>query len=252
MRVLCKVSKLRLAMEAMRTFLPVIAATCCILFAKIDSASADLIVLVGDTANSTSGLGDFEAKLEYSFSSSTEGSLMVEIKNTASDGFLTAFAFNNPGGISSVVLGMAPVTFQLLGGPTFNNSIIAAPFGLFDIGASTGINWEGGGPPSNGLGAGATGIFRFDFTGSGLDGLATSDFISAFAIPGEGQVATHFFVARFRGFSPSGSDKVPAALSAVPEPPTWLIFALCAGLVLGGYSLHRWRCRIGPYPCHYG
>lgn len=229
----------------MRRFTMILAACCCVLFATGRPASAG-IILVGDTAQSTSNLGDFWADLTYSFSSANAAQLVVKIKNTGPAGFLTGFVFNNPDNlITSVSMSATTANFNLLGGPNFNNNaVIAAPFGFYDIGASTGANWEGGGPPSNGLAAGVMETFTFSFIGNGLDGLTTVDFINELALPPEGHGAT-FFVARFRGFEPSGSDKVPAAILEAPEPAAWLVYSLMA-ITVGGAWWWKRRSRNGP------
>jgi len=68
--------------------------------------------------------------------------LTVSLTNTspAGTGFLTAFVFNNPSDlITNVAFTDDAVftAFDLIGGPSFQNSIDAQPFGNFDIGASS-------------------------------------------------------------------------------------------------------------------
>lgn len=201
------------------TFITVLSA-----FAFVEHAKA--VAITGDTAASTSGLGNFSGSLTYSFTDATTAQLIIELTNTSpidNGGFLTAFVFNNPGDlIESVGFSSTDLDFQLLGGPGFDDGVNGAPFGQFDVGSSTG-DFEGGGAPSAGLGVGQSATFTFLFTGTLLDTLSDLSFLSAFSEgtgAGEGYQA---FVARFRGFNDDGSDKVPAIPTPgteVPEPAT--------------------------------
>jgi hypothetical protein len=152
-------------------------------------------------------------------------------------GYLTAFLFNIPTE-ADVTSASLTVTgnpnggnFSLLGpSNTLENG---APFGLFDIGASTFKSFEGGGTPSDGMsntGLTKTATFSFTLNGSGLGALTATDFLSTLSDDtthgGEG---AQDFVARFRGFEvpegQEGSDKVPneGGGSPVPEPGTLML-----------------------------
>ncbi len=188
--------------------------------------------------------GDFTGSLSYSYANATNATLVVTLTNTspvANGGYLTAFALNNPGNlITGITLSASDIDFSLLGGPSFNNSISTAPYGSFDVGASTGGGLLGGGDPSIGLGVGATGTFTFSLTGSGLNTLSEASFVSSLSSsPGGG--GAQFFVARYRGFADGESDKTPgvpgSSLSGVPEPSTLLL----VGSGLAGYWLYRRR-----------
>jgi hypothetical protein len=185
-------------------------------------------------------LGHFEANVTYSAANSTSATLTVELFNTspaANGGYLTAFIFNNPGNfISDVSLSTTDSDFSLLGGPSFDNSIGGSPFGLFDIGVSTGGGFEGGGPPSNGIGVGNSATFTFSLTGANLDTLTVASFLNELsAPPGDGK-GYQAFVARFRGFNDGGSDKVPGH---APEPTALML----GGLGVLGLLGYGWRRR---------
>lgn len=193
--------------------------------------------------NGLEGLGTFQGSLTYLPQSATTGELQVTLMNTSpsgNGGYITAFAFNNPGGaIDSVSFSSTSSAFHLLGGPNFSNEVDAQPFGHFDIGAAIGKSFNGGGSPSPGIGVSSIENFTFAFTGLGLDQLDLNDFFDELSVPpGAGQ-GTKSFVVRFRGFCDGGSDKVPLDPPSVvesPEPQSLAIagsgLALAAGVVL--------------------
>jgi hypothetical protein len=188
-------------------------------------ARADLIPLAGEVG--LSGLGSYQGSLSYESSDAQHATLTIVLQNTspaANGGYLTAFVFNNPGDKITAASLAGPAHFSLLGDSGFHNGINGAPFGQFDLGASTGGSFEGGGQPSKGLGVGATGTFTFTLTGNGLDTLSATSFLATNSVgPGAGEGVMPF-VARFRGFVNGGSDKVPDPLprtvSQTPEPAT--------------------------------
>jgi hypothetical protein len=176
------------------------------------AVKADPINIYGDTANSTSNLGDFTGTLNYVVTDSGHAQLIVSLTNTspaANGGFLTAFVFNNPGDLITGVSLTDPAFKATLA----NDAINGSPFGQFDIAASIAGNpkssFTDGGNPSSGIGVGQSDTFTFDLTGSNLDSLTTASFLAELSGgPGDGS-GDEWFVARFRGFLNGGSDKVP-------------------------------------------
>ena len=209
------------------------------------------LMISGDPLASTEGLTNFTGSLTYTVTSPTAATLMVNLTNTtpAGGGFITAFAFNNPGNtISNVTLGLSTIspgspTFNfatLLGGSGFNNGVSAPPFGDFDIGLTTNGNWLAGGNENKGIPVTQTGIFGFSLFGSNLTTLDEASFVSELSNnPGGG--GAQFFAVRFRGITiGAGSDKVPAAggpETPIPEPGTLLLIG--SGLV--GLGAGAWR-----------
>jgi hypothetical protein len=204
-------------------------------FAGASPARAGMIV--GDTANSEHSLGDFSGSLTYTFTDSTNASLVVSLTNTSSaanGGYLTAFVLNNPDDlITGIGLTSTSASFDTL---LFDDDgVNGTPFGHFDFGATT----EASGPPRHGIAVGDTVVFTFTLTGTMLDTLSMGQFDDALSVaPGIGQ-GTQSFVARFRGFRDDGSDKVPGTvvLTAVPEPGTFTL--ALSGFCLLGLSMSR-------------
>lgn len=197
------------------------------------------------------GLGQFQGEINYTPVSATEGNLILSLTNTSAGGnggYLTAFAFNNPGDlITGISLTPSDPDFGLVGSGA--NSVGAGPHGQFDFGVSTGSNYEGGGAPSKGIAVGDTATFTFQLTGTGLDALTTSSFFTALSVPPGAGEGVQWFVARFRGFNPEGSDKVPAGNPGggglnpsevqTPEPGSLALAAL--GSL--GFAALAWRRR---------
>lgn len=172
--------------------------------------------------------GDFEGNFAYNAVDTTSAVINLTLKNispVANGGYLDAFVFNNPlNKIGSVTLTNSPAGFSLLGGPNFNNSINGSPNGKFDIGASTGNAFQGGGSPNGGLSIGQSGLFVFGLTGTGLNLLNEESFINELSSgngAGEGYRA---FMVRFRGFENGQSDKVPG--NVTPEPASLSLLGL--------------------------
>jgi hypothetical protein len=192
-------------------------------------------------------LGHFKLTLSYTAAASgTSADLKVVLQNTspvANGGDLTAFVFNNPDNLigKATLSKSSNSNFQLLGAPSFDNGVNGAPFGQFDLGASTFKSFEGGGAPSKGIAVGATGTFTFAFTGTNLNTLDEESFVDALSVPPGDGGGEKFFVARFRGFVNGGSDKVPARAHN-PEPGT-LTLAGLGILGLLGAGWRRWRRR---------
>lgn len=197
-------------------------------------ASAAPIHIAGDTANSTSGLGNFTATLTYSASDASNATLIVSLTNTtpSAGGYITAFVLNNPGNAITGITQGDP-DLNVLGGPTFQNSVNGGPFGQFDFGVSTGGSFEGGGPPSDGLAVGDTGSVTFTLTGTGLDLLNEHSFVNELSVgPGDGE-GHKFMVVRFRGMEDEGSDKVPGqTVRDTPEPSTLLLTMVGLGAMV--------------------
>ncbi|MBA4067673.1 MAG: hypothetical protein C0501_29010 [Isosphaera sp.] len=202
----------------------------------------------GPTTPNESGLGSYTGSITVTPSGANAATLTIVVTNTsplANGGFLTGVAFNNPGPVTGAVLmSTTDADFSLEASP---NNVNAAPFGQFDFGISTGGNFNGGGPPAQGLAVGASATFVVALTGTGVGSLTDLSFQSAFSVgPGIGGGA-QFFTARFRGFIDGGSDKVAAVAGAAPPPvatpePASAALALAGvGLAAGVRRLRRGR-----------
>jgi hypothetical protein len=200
------------------------------------AAPAHAVLITGDIAASTGQTGsNFTGDLTYSFSSSTSATLTLNLTNTTPvsvGGFLTGFALNNPdGNISSIDLTSAPTAAWTLLGLS-DSSVTGVPYGQFDFGSTSGTGGlEGGGDPSTGLGVGVGGTFVFGLVGTNLNTLTDLSFVNEFSSgtgTGEG---VQFFVARFRGLTGGGSDKVPG-IAVVPEPSTYAMLLAGLGIVV--------------------
>ncbi len=204
-------------------------------------SQASTVPISGDGA-----WGDFTGSMNYSSNAAgTFATITVSLTNTsapANGGFLTAFAFSLPTSPVLITRGFGYLTprgvwnglgteFVGLNTPHPPDTILASPFGNFDVGISaTGGGWIGGGDPKNGLAVGESGTFQFFFSGTGLNALTTMSILDAKSSEG-----TAGLVARFRGFVNDESDKVPSQV--VPEPGTY------AALLAGGVALLAWRKR---------
>ena len=180
----------------------------------------------------TGALGSFSGTFDYTATDDTTGTVSIVLNNDSlTAGFLTAFLFNIPTGadVSAALLTASDTDFVLLGDDnSFDNGESGAPFGQFDIGATTGNSFEGGGSPALGIPQGGGGTFTFTLTGTGLAALTAQDFLSTLSVgPGAGS-GVEEFVVRFRGFPDNGSDKVPnqGGETPVPEPGTMTLLGL--------------------------
>jgi MYXO-CTERM domain-containing protein len=204
------------------------------LFLAAASARADVIVH-GDSNNH---LGTFQGTITYTAVDSTHGTLTVTLTNTTvagNGGYITGVAFNNPNNqITGVTLSSSNSNFQVTGGSTYQNTIATGAFGKFDIGATTGTNWDGGGSASKGTGQGQTVTFTFNLTGTNMDKLTTQDFVDTTSSGGQ------FLAVRFRGiqFKNGGTQGDKVAAVDAPEPGTLTLAALGL-LALTGWCRRR-------------
>ena len=191
----------------------------------------------------TGVLGSFSGTFDYDPTTSTVD--IVLNNDSATAGFLTAFLFNIPLGadVTAATFTSSNVNFGLLGDDDdFDNGESGAPFGQFDIGASTGSSFEGGGSPALGIPQLGSATFQFVLTGTGLGALTAQDFLSTLSVPpGDGE-GVQGFVVRFRGFPDNGSDKVPngGEPPPIPEPGTLSL----PGLGIASLAARR-RARAG-------
>jgi len=195
----------------------------------------------------TGALGSFTGTFDYTGSDESGGTVDISLTNTSpagNGGFITAFVFNLPAGASltSSVFSSSDGDFGQLGASTFSNNVNGAPFGRFDIGASTGSSFEGGGSPSPGIGVGGSATFTFILSGTGLGSLTAADFLGSVSVPPGAGAGVQGFVVRFRGFEDGGSDKVVGTGDTpVPEPGTAILLALGVASLLTSRFRSRTR-----------
>ncbi|MGH9323162.1 MAG: PEP-CTERM sorting domain-containing protein [Vicinamibacteria bacterium] len=197
-----------------------------------------VVLAVPIPISGTGALGSFTGTFDYTATNDALGTVDISLTNTSpllNGGFLTAFVFNVPTGadVTSSLFTSSDLDFGLLGATDFDDNVSGAPFGQFDVGASTGGSFEGGGNPNLGLGVGGAATFTFTLSGTGLAGLTAADFLNTLSVPpGSGQ-GLQDFVVRFRGFADGGSDKVPNnGDTPVPEPSTLLLLSLGLASIL--------------------
>jgi hypothetical protein len=181
---------------------------------------------------SLAGVNDpnLTASVLFSYVPAT-GTVDIGITNTSTlaagpDPRLTSFAFNAPSGVTGISTFSGPSGWS----STFTANDINTPgqFGLFDIGALTGPNFNGG-SPNYGIPPSSTFNFQFVLTGAGLLGLTESSFLTALSYDAAGNPneAEQYFIGRFQrtGLNGEGSDvAIPTGSSnVVPEPASLLL-----------------------------
>jgi hypothetical protein len=179
-------------------------------------ARADSVAVLGDTFNSTEGLGRFEGMIEYDADPfSTVGILDIMLTNTSTPengGYITGFLFN--------IASSDEATATLLSDPgsiypfeqCMGGGLNGQPFGNpYDAGAALDGTFLGGGEPERGIAVGETGTFAFQIESPDAGSLTAMNFL-------EGGPYDFDFLVRFRGFDDGGSDKVPAVVVPLPLP----------------------------------
>jgi hypothetical protein len=152
----------------------------------------------------------------------------IDLTNTSSiASSLTSFAFNVPTNVTGV---------SAFSGPNsgwdyfFDRDGIDTPgqFGLFDIGAGTGPNFNGGSPnygiwntpPDN------FGSFSLVLQGSDLGSLTTASFLSLLSDLDDKKGDPQYFIARYQAVGPDGEGSdVAIPNGVVPEPSTFVLLA---------------------------
>jgi hypothetical protein len=206
------------------------------------SAAPMLFTLGGE------GYGDLSASVLFTYAGVTAstGRVDVAVTNTSSswDPRLTSFAFNLPGAVT----GVSSFSSSLSGwSSSYDRNDIDTPgqFGLYDVAALSGPNFNGG-SPNRGIARNATATFTFNLNGSGMLGLTETSFLSllGYDAPGGANENEQFFIGRFQrvGFvglssdvaTPDGAPSTPPT-HGVPEPTTLLL----SGLGLLGLTAMR-------------
>lgn len=185
------------------------------LAAAVSATNAATVKL--ESTKGLEGLGAYTADISYDYGGSSTAKLTLSVTNTSissNSGYLTAIAF---GGFSSLPFTISSTTaaknFSYIGSKSGKSTVSASPFGDFALGFSTSkSSWLGGGTPSLGLAPGQTGTFTLNLTGSKstLSSFSVESFLG-------GKNTDELFVARFRGFTDGGSDKVAADYYEPPE-----------------------------------
>jgi hypothetical protein len=211
-----------LRIQSMSKRLLLLAASAALMLAP--SFAGAVPIAIGGTGT----LGSFSGTFDYTAIDDTSGTVDITLNNDSlTAGFITAFLYNIPGtaDVTGATLTSSDGDFVLLGDDdSFDNGESGSPFGQFDIGATTGSSFEGGGNPALGIPQGGSATFTFTLTGTGLGSLTSADFLSTLSVPPGAGSGTEDFVVRFRGFPDNGSDKVPNG--PVPEPGTLSLIGL--------------------------
>jgi hypothetical protein len=166
-----------------------------------------------------------EVSFLYVGLTNTSGQVMLQVANTSSlDAVLTAFAFNLPSNITGAELTWAPNDHWKIG---FHLDEVNTPgqFGLFDVAAVTGPNFNGG-SPNYGITNGNSGQFVIKLLGTGMAALTDNSFLSIIsALENGANVDPQFFITRFQRVNGDGSDvAIPrSGGDPVPEPATIIL-----------------------------
>jgi hypothetical protein len=149
----------------------------------------------------------------------------ISITNTSASGFITAIAFDLTGAVTPTNLVSSDPDFSLFVGP-----IDTQPPGgeTHEFSIALDDDWQGGGTPTLGIGAGSTATFTFDLVGGSVT---------------ESSVKNSLDI-RARGFADGGSDKDGTNGNGVVSEPgtlTLLGLGLVAVGILGRRSFRKRR-----------
>ncbi len=196
----------------MRSTYALASATGLVLLASAGVANASIIPLAGNGA-----FGTYTGSVGYSALTATTGTLTLILTNTSpapNGGFLTGVVVELPGTLAGSLASSTDADFVGL------TAVSAAPFGSYDIGAATGGNWEGGGPPSRGIAIGDSVTLVWNIFGTGAGAFDVTDL--NLTASGQPSIAV-----RFRGFGNGESDKVPA----LPAPGALVLAGMATALI---------------------
>jgi hypothetical protein len=192
---------------------------CALVAAVVAPSASASFVFVSDLGLEQQGA--YTGSLDFVQVNATTANLVVTLTNisaAANGGYLTAFAFNvAPGMTIAVSMGSGLPHWQAL-----SNPVDASPLPMFDWGASSSADWQGGGPPAFGIGVGQTVSTTLVITAAPgvLAGLTEASFFDA-------SRTGYAFAARFRGFENGMSDKV---VGIVPAPGALALLGIAAAV----------------------
>jgi hypothetical protein len=174
----------------------------------------------------------------YTALSATRGRVNIGLANTSSsttvgrrtfNPTITALAFNLPSNVTGLNGGVLPTGWGSLLDP--NHITTPQAFGRFDFCVDASGNTDNtcnNGRVRLGIAPSATGNFQFTFTGTGMNTLTASSFLSVLSVGNKNQTPVAF-TARFQNTpQPIGSDvAIPGAPSpnTVPEPGPVILYS---------------------------